>query len=222
MSRKFVIGDIHGHYCEMMHLFKTVNLDYDQDLLISLGDLVDRGPKPIEVIEELRKIRNFIHILGNHDDWCYQYLKYGTATIEWTCQGGSEVVAAYNASPALKNIHLGFFEKSRLYYIDEDSRLFVHAGFDWKTRFIDQKENKEILLWDRTLFAAASVYKRYGKRFDEFSEIFIGHTPTQVMRKSIPIHFSNLWMMDTGICHGGKLTIMDIETKKYWQSKRVS
>jgi len=69
MPRKFVIGDIHGHYCEMMHLFKVVRFDYDQDLLISLGDLVDRGPNSMEVIEELMKIRNFIHILGNHDNW---------------------------------------------------------------------------------------------------------------------------------------------------------
>jgi len=75
MPRKFVIGDIHGHYREIMKLFKAVNIDYDQDLLISLGDLIDRGLNSIEVIEELRKIHNFIHILGNHDDWCYQYLK---------------------------------------------------------------------------------------------------------------------------------------------------
>jgi serine/threonine protein phosphatase 1 len=119
----------------------------------------------------------------------------------------------------LKDIHLGFFENARLFYIDEEARLFVHAGFDWKIPFDEQKEIKETLLWDRTLFAAASVYSRLGKRFDEFSEIFIGHTPTQVLGKSIPLHFSNLWMMDTGICHGGKLTIMDIEEKKYWQSK---
>ena len=61
--------------------------------------------------------------------------------------------------------------------------MILRAGFDWETPFNDQKENKEILLWDRELFAAAAVYKRYGKRIDEFSEIFIGHTPHRLCAK---------------------------------------
>ena len=217
MARKFVIGDIHGHYVPMMELFKEVGFDYDHDHLVSLGDLVDRGPDPIGVIEELRKVRNFIHVLGNHDDWCFTYLKYGEDTEGWSYQGGAETMAAYAAAPEFKAVHLGFFEQARLFYIDSESRLFVHAGFNWRRPFKEQKEDKETLLWDRTLFAAASVYQRNAKRFDEFSEIFIGHTPTMVMRKKTPIHMSNLWMLDTGICYGGNLTIMDIGTKKFWQ-----
>ena len=72
--KKFVIGDIHSHYNKMMELFEIINFDFENDTLISLGDLIDRGPNPIEVIETLMKVNNFIHILGNHDEWCYKYL----------------------------------------------------------------------------------------------------------------------------------------------------
>ncbi len=218
MARKFVIGDIHGHYSEMMELFEAVRFNYSEDLLISLGDVVDHGPQPVEVIEKLRTIRNFRHVLGNHDEWCYQYLKYGRKPEIWTLQGGQSTVKAYIDCQVFKTTHLHFFEKASLYYVDPESRLFVHAGFDWKMPFENQKEDKEILLWNRTLFAAASVYQRNGLTFDEFAEIFIGHTPTQLLGETLPIHNSNVWMMDTGISCGGRLTIMDIETKEYWQS----
>ena len=63
--RKFVIGDIHSHYDEMIELFQIVDFNVDNDTLISLGDLVDRGSNPLEVIEALMKIKKFVHILGN-------------------------------------------------------------------------------------------------------------------------------------------------------------
>ena len=219
MARKFVIGDIHGHYSEMMELFEAVRFDYRKDLLISLGDVVDHGPQPVEVIEKLLTIRNFIHVLGNHDDWCYQYLKYNRKPEIWTLQGGQSTVKAYIDCQVFKTTHLHFFEKASLYYVDLESRLFVHAGFDWKIPFEKQTQDKEILLWNRTLFAAASVYQQDGLIFDEFAEIFIGHTPTQLLGETLPVHNSNVWMMDTGISCGGRLTIMDIETKEYWQSE---
>ena len=219
MARKFVIGDIHGYYHEMMSLFEAVSFDYNQDLLISLGDLVDHGPQPIEVVEELRKIRNFIHVLGNHDEWCYQYLKYNLKPEIWTLQGGWSTVNAYQDCQALITTHMHFFEQARLYYVDPETRLFVHGGFDWKTPFEEQKQDKEILLWNRTLFAAASVYQRNSLIFTEFLEIFLGHTPTQLFGETLPIHNSNVWMLDTGICCGGRLTLMNIETKEFWQSQ---
>ena len=219
MVRKFVIGDIHGFYNEMMELFEAVSFDYKRDLLISLGDVVDHGPKPIEVIEELRKIQNFIHVLGNHDEWCYQYLKYNRKSELWTLQGGQTTVKAYLDCQALITTHMHFFEQARLYYVDPESRLFLHAGFDWKKPFEEQKHDRDMLQWNRTLFVAASVYERNGLTFTEFAEIFIGHTPTQLLDGTLPIHNSNVWMLDTGISCGGKLTLMNIDTKDFWQSE---
>lgn len=217
-ARKFVIGDIHSHYDEMTELFEFVQFNFDVDILISLGDLVDRGPKPLEVIETLMQIENFIHILGNHDDWCYQYLKDNSQPIEWISQGGETTYNAYENNQEVKDSHLEFFKKAKLYHIDEDARLFVHGGYNHRIPFNLQNENKELLIWDRSLVLTAMELDQYRVEFNEFTEIFIGHTPTQFIKESTPKRLSNLWMLDTGVYISGKLTIMNIETKEFWQS----
>ena len=221
-ERKFVIGDIHSHYNEMMELFEMVQFDFENDLLISLGDLVDRGPNPIEVIEKLMEIGNFIHILGNHDEWCYQYLRSNNPPSGWISQGGFSTLEAYTTHPEYKEKHLAFFENAKLYYIDEENRLFVHGGFNPVVPFEKQRDKKEVLIWDRFLIQTAMKYEKKNKTIQDFSAIFVGHTPTQLIGENIPKKFSNLWMLDTGVYLSGKLTIMDIETEEFWQTTGFS
>ncbi|MEX2409834.1 MAG: metallophosphoesterase [Candidatus Paceibacterota bacterium] len=217
-ERNFVIGDIHSHHDEMMELFEMVNFDFDNDILISLGDLVDRGPDPIEVIETLMKIKNFIHILGNHDDWFFQYLLSNIQPSEWVAQGGQSTLNAYHNNPEYKERHLAFFQKASLYYIDDQNRLFIHGGFNHRIPFSLQRDDKERLIWDRALVHTAMEYEQYNQPIPHFDEIYVGHTPTQFIKESTPTKFSNLWMLDTGVYISGKLSIMNIETKEYWQT----
>ena len=49
-------------------------------------------------------------------------------------------------------------------------------------------------------------------------DIFVGHTTTEIYNTLQPIHVCNVWNIDTGAGWSGKLTIMDIDTKEYWQS----
>ena len=221
-GRKFVIGDIHSHYDEMMELFEMVNFNFNNDALISLGDLVDRGPNPIGVIETLMRIDSFVHILGNHDEWCYQYLLNNSQPYEWISQGGQTTLNAYINNPEYKERHISFFEKAKLYYVDRKNRLFVHGGFNHRIPFNLQVDNKELLIWDRSLVLTAIEYEQYDQTFTEFNEIFVGHTPTQFIKEDIPKKFSNLWMLDTGVYISGKLTIMNIDTKEFWQSTSKS
>ena len=51
-----------------------------------------------------------------------------------------------------------------------------------------------------------------------FREIYIGHTPTTKCGTDKPLTALNILNLDTGAGHNGRLTIMDIDTKKYWQS----
>lgn len=221
-DRKFVIGDIHSHYDEMMELFEIVQFDFDNDLLISLGDLVDRGPKPIEVVEKLSTVKNLIHILGNHDEWCYQYLLNNTAPDEWILQGGKSTLDAYKKHPKYKEKHLAFFKKAKLYYIDDANRLFIHGGFNPEIPFVEQRNDKKMMIWDRSLIKKAMEFEQKNQEFQEFKEIFIGHTPTQLYNENLPRKISNLWMLDTGVHISGQLTIMNIETLEFWQSTTKS
>lgn len=77
----------------------------------------------------------------------------------------------------------------------------------------------------------------HGRRFERHKEIYIGHTstcnwnckphlPEYKMKGQpslngpimVPMNRCNVWNMDTGSGFYGKLTIMDIDSKEYWQS----
>lgn len=62
----YVISDIHGCYHEYIELLKKINF-CDEDELYVLGDVVDRGPDPIKVLQDMMLRANVYPILGNHD-----------------------------------------------------------------------------------------------------------------------------------------------------------
>lgn len=73
--KRFVIGDIHGAFLGLKQVLEMVNFNYEEDLLISLGDLCDGWPDVRLVINEVMKIKNFQMVMGNHDKWFLEYSK---------------------------------------------------------------------------------------------------------------------------------------------------
>lgn len=64
----YVVGDIQGCYDGMMRLLKKLQFAPNTDRLYAVGDLVGRGPQPLEVIEYLYGLGDcFNTVLGNHD-----------------------------------------------------------------------------------------------------------------------------------------------------------
>lgn len=62
----FIIGDIHGCYDELQALLDKAGLS-EHDQLISIGDMVDRGPQSAESLNFFRTTPNAISIQGNHE-----------------------------------------------------------------------------------------------------------------------------------------------------------
>jgi len=58
------------------------------------------------------------------------------------------------------------------------------------------------------------------KMIENFKEVFIGHTTTECWKQTVPMHAANIWNLDTGAGMYGKLTIMDVDTKEFWQSDK--
>lgn len=215
--RTFVIGDIHGQYKEFVECLQACWFDYEKDRLIALGDVCDRGPKVKECIDEILKIRHMIYILGNHDLWALEWATNGQLSQEWIDQGGTETMVSYKRT-GMPKAHFSLLANASLYF-EENGRLFVHAGFDVDCGVIGTP--KEVLLWDRAFLDSASQQHQSSPewRFGDYTDIFVGHTPTLLYGKNVPVQFCNVWDMDTGACFdGGKLTIMDVETKQFWQN----
>ena len=69
----WIVGDIHGYYDSFVKLVSKLNLN-DEDLVISIGDMIDGGPESVGVVELFIENEQFLAILGNHekmllDDW---------------------------------------------------------------------------------------------------------------------------------------------------------
>ena len=214
--RTFVIGDIHGQRQALVECLKACQFDYEHDRLIALGDVCDRGPDAKGAIDELLKIRHLVYLLGNHDAWTLEWAIHGDVPREWVTQGGAATMASYGNEPMPRE-HIMFLAKAALYF-EEEGRLFVHAGFDAKRGVA--KTPQELFIWDRNLAMEADKLSKISPefRFCDYDEIFIGHTPTIYFDEPSPRKCCNVWMLDTGAGYGQMLTVMDVETKKFWQT----
>lgn len=234
--RTFVMGDIHGAYKALQQCLERADFDTQQDTLIQLGDIVDGYPEVYECVDTLLKIKNKVLIKGNHDDWFKTFYETDYHPGGWR-YGGKGTLLSYlqHAGKADKlslsgsgfksdlsradipESHQKLFDQQTCYHIDSQNRCFVHGGFDRRLPFSLQK--REPFYWDRDLFAAALQRDGY---FDkgvvpegfyadvQFSEIYIGHTPTTNWGDDQPMQALNITNLDTGAGHNGRLTIMEL------------
>ena len=233
MGRTIVGGDIHGGFKGLKQCLGLCEFDYDNDTFIQIGDITDGWSEVYECVEELMKIKNLILIKGNHDSWLDEYLDGGSHGSQWT-QGGESTRKSYmkvdengDLKLTIPTSHRKFFESQKLYYIDDKNRLFVHGGFNRRKHILEETQ-PYMFYWDRDLWLEALSYegtKRGSdnvgkfKIVDDFSEIFIGHTPTINWGTDQPMKAANIWNIDTGAAYTGRLTVMDVDTKEYWQSE---
>ncbi|WP_299161323.1 metallophosphoesterase family protein [uncultured Tenacibaculum sp.] len=229
--RTFVIGDIHGGLKALPQVLEKAKIT-PKDTLIFLGDYVDGWSESAQVIEfliELSKTHKCIFIKGNHDLWCQNWLRTGEGEVVWEMHGGNETKESYlNFSEEKKQQHLAFFKQMKPYYIDTKNQLFIHAGFT-SMHGVEKETFKMNYYFDRTLWEMAlTMDKRiekdselYPNRLKHYREIYIGHTPTTHYSSTTPLNAINIWNLDTGAAFTGPLTIMDIDTKEFWQSEPV-
>lgn len=64
----YVVGDIQGCLQPLKCLLRAVKFKPDKDVLWSVGDIVNRGPKSLKSLRFLYKMRrSLVVVLGNHD-----------------------------------------------------------------------------------------------------------------------------------------------------------
>jgi len=228
--RTFVVGDIHGCHEPLLELLTQVEFDYENDRLISMGDLCDRGSTTWEVIELLLKVKNKVLVKGNHDPWLETWLRSpGTRQDVWLYNGGRTTLASYDKHKNENYAeHLALL-RSQVYYHIENNICFVHGGFDKNHLLKDH--DPESLMWDRELvMQSMSAKKNKLVTKDGFDLIFVGHTPTLYWDESVPgkgiqpiykpIFSGGVWNIDTGCGKGGHLTLFDLNNMTYIQSEK--
>ena len=243
-QRTLVIGDIHGSHKALIQCLERSGFNYENDMLIQLGDVVDGHDEVYECVEELLKIKNLVAIKGNHDVWFDEFIQTDYHPVLWQ-YGGKGTILSYLkykdgpkvciskgggfktslSSDDIPVSHRQFFRNQQNYYVTENEACFVHAGFD---RYIDfYKQREQNYYWDRLLWTEALAQQEDANNQKSyelhtyFNTIYIGHTATTNWGNNTPMTAFNITNMDTGAGHSGKLTIMDINTKEIWQSDPV-
>lgn len=233
IKRTILVGDIHGCIDEFEELLQVLKYDKSSDRLILLGDLIDRGPDSLAVVQKARKME-LECVMGNHE---YKFLK-------WYKSAGSQM-DVYDR----KDFYTQFTDEDVNYifkmptYIKLDGAVVVHAGVkpgipisaqskddlmylrytDSEKRFISLKRIAKIgkeaagaHFWTEFWYGPESVV--YGHNVHSMTDPLIEEVAPGV----------TCYGLDTGCCFGGKLTALVWETKEivqvqarrtYYQSK---
>jgi serine/threonine protein phosphatase 1 len=192
--RYFVVGDIHGCYQKLMGLLEQ--LDWKpggDDLLIFLGDYIDRGPQSYEVVDTLAGLAdqasNIVTLMGNHEDIFLRFVAGGAISPSLHDNGLSAAVRNY-ADRKMPAEHLRFL-RGLLPYYETEEHIFVHAGLRPGRPLASQ--NLQDMLWIREEFLESD--------YDFGRLVVFGHTPFKQ-----PFLAPGRLGLDTGAVFGGPLT----------------
>lgn len=228
---QFVVGDIHGGLKGLTQVLSKVPYN-PGDTFIFVGDYVDgwsEAAATIDFLIDFATKQPCIFLRGNHDELLEKYLANNDQNPLWLSSGGATTMTSYAAiTAAEKAQHLDFLQNLTNYFIDDHNRLFVHAGFT-NQQGPSQEYYPNLVYWDRTLWEMVCAMDHnikkdainYPKRLALYNEIYIGHTPTTKLNSTLPMQRANVWNIDTGAAFKGPLTILNVDTKEFWQSTPI-
>jgi serine/threonine protein phosphatase 1 len=136
MAKFYIISDVHGFYKEMKAALDIAGFDPNDEnsWLISLGDELDRGPMPEEVISYLMSLPRAIFVRGNHQQLMEEMLQRGYPLKHDWQNGtmGSVLDLAPNAKTATEAFAVAyeklkpFFAKT-VDYVELRNHILVHS-----------------------------------------------------------------------------------------------
>jgi serine/threonine protein phosphatase 1 len=224
--RLLAIGDIHGCLRAFNTLLDTV-APAPEDLLITLGDYVDRGPDSRGVLEHLIALHEagrLVALRGNHDVMMLE-ARNGRDR-GWLEYGGKQALSSYGVpewkieealdregacADLVRKVparHWQFLEEDCRPWYETETHFFVHANAYPDVPLAEQPNY--MLYWERLIEPCAHVSGKI---------MVCGHTRQKSGR---PLNLGTTICIDTGIYDGGWLTCLDIATGRIWQANELS
>lgn len=173
----YAIGDVQGCFDELNKMLDQINFDPASDQIWLAGDLVNRGPKSLEVLRLARDLGDScISVLGNHD---LHLLANAAGVVEY--QHHLDTIQQVLTAPDCDEL-MGWLRQQPLFHHDPDLQFsMVHAGLpaewsikearkraaeveavlkgeDWRNYFLHMYGNKpkrwsaDLKGWDRLRF----------------------------------------------------------------------
>ncbi len=208
-GRLIAIGDIHGCRVALDTLLDLIAPTSD-DIIVTLGDYVDRGPDSRGVIDtliDLKKQTGLVTLLGNHEEMMLEVLFNGASHHEWLKHGGVDTLDSYGFDGDLNILsveHEQFFDSLGDYFETEDF-FFTHAAYDPDTAL--EHQPSDMLRWYPLTSGVPA-------RHINNKIAIVGHTAN---RDGEIFDVGHLICLDTYCYGGGWLTAMDVHSRQIWQ-----
>ena len=206
-GRILAIGDIHGCSVSLALLLKTVRIQ-SADIVVVLGDLIDRGPDSCGVIEQLLELSHTVRVIGifgNHEEMLLQSVERGTPRLLWLGSGARATLDSYGGHlTGVPDSHLAFL-RSFVDYWETETHIFVHGNAAADEPVDGQSSS--YLRWAE--FNGSERPHCSGKT------IVCGHTGQE---RGLPAHVPGYVCIDTQACCGQWLTCLDVDHSVFWQA----
>lgn len=224
----YVISDIHGEYEKYAEMLKKIKFS-DDDTLYVLGDVVERGERPVDILLDMMNRPNVFPVIGNHELMALDLLRelmveittdnYAThlnaklmdKLLQWQLNGGNTTIKQFQKLPTDERKYvldyLEEFVPYELVKIGNRKFLLVHSGLG---NFSPDKELDEYTLEELTY-----IRPDYDRRYFTNDNLFIvgGHTPTLAISGKPEIYKNNNNIcIDCGVAFDGKLACLCIDT----------
>ncbi len=212
--RTLAIGDVHGCFSALRTLAAFVPF-HESDLLITVGDYVDRGPDSRAVVDwliERKRTGKLVALRGNHEVMMLAARTDLGAASEWLMYGAQATLASYSPFgdrgklTDVPDAHWEFLEKATKSYFETESHFFVHANAYPQVPLAEQPDL--MLYWEP--FKSPEPHSS-GK------VMVCGHTPQKSGR---PSSLGHAICIDTLAHGGGWLTCLDVASGEYWQASQ--
>ncbi|WP_312689148.1 protein-serine/threonine phosphatase [Kosakonia sp.] len=201
----WIVGDLHGCHRQLMQALRVRHFDPWQDLLVCVGDVIDRGPESVQCLKLLQKPW-FKTVRGNHEQMAIDALREGDMAM-WQLNGGNwfSTLEAEERQHALE----GLQRCAQLPYILElhcqnGVNVVAHADYPAAEYQWEKAIDQESVLWRRDRLNQLLAGK--GSKIAGADHFWFGHTPLRARYDAYNLHY-----IDTGAVFGGELTLAQLQ-----------
>ncbi|EOL8878458.1 protein-serine/threonine phosphatase [Enterobacter mori] len=199
----WVVSDIHGCYQWLMDALKRRHFNPYEDLLISVGDIIDRGPDCVKCLQ-LMDEKWFRAVRGNHEQMALDAIENNDFAL-WMSNGGIWFSALEDKRNALRLLNAC----RDLPHIIEITcanglNVIAHADYPAAEYVWNKPVSAQRVLWDRDRLMGFMVGK--GQGIQGADHFWFGHTPLDKR-----YDFNNLHYIDTGAVFDGFLTLVQLQ-----------
>ncbi len=201
----WLAGDLHGCFAPLMSELKKLKFNPYKDLLISVGDLIDRGPQSLKCLELIQQ-RWFFAIRGNHEQMAMDGLEHQQLSL-WELNGGDWFEHCTPEEQAAARHLLDACH--RLPYVievdtDTGTHVIAHADYPAEHYQWQQPVDGHRVLWDRQRLS--DHLAGHHRPIDGADHFWFGHTPLKHRYDALNQHY-----IDTGVVFGGALTLVQLQ-----------